>query len=66
MLLEDRIAQNGLKSCPKCGAVAFGNAACERCREEWPKLGICPVCGGDCSAANPPMAYCPVRDGKKQ
>lgn len=25
--------------------------------------GICMICGGDCSAANPPMIYCPVRDG---
>jgi hypothetical protein len=22
----------------------------------------CPKCGGDCSAANPPVAYCPIRD----
>jgi hypothetical protein len=22
----------------------------------------CPVCGGDCSSANPPLAYCPMRE----
>ena len=22
---------------------------------------VCPVCGGDCSAANPPVTYCPVQ-----
>lgn len=24
---------------------------------------VCEVCGGDCSAANPPPTYCPDRDG---
>lgn len=23
----------------------------------------CPVCNGDCAGANPPMIYCPIRDG---
>lgn len=22
----------------------------------------CPKCGGDCSSANPPVAYCPIRE----
>lgn len=22
----------------------------------------CPKCGGDCSSANPPVSYCPIRD----
>ena len=22
----------------------------------------CPRCGGDCSAANPPMTYCPIKE----
>ncbi|MGJ3626002.1 hypothetical protein AB5I41_01705 [Sphingomonas sp. MMS24-JH45] len=22
----------------------------------------CPVCSGDCSSANPPFSYCPMRD----
>jgi hypothetical protein len=24
-----------------------------------PHDGCCPVCGGDCGSANPPMLYCP-------
>lgn len=27
--------------------------------------GVCEICGGDCSSANPPMAYCPTRDDTK-
>lgn len=23
--------------------------------------GYCPVCGGDCADANPPVAFCPVK-----
>lgn len=23
----------------------------------------CPVCGGDCASANPPVTHCPMRDG---
>ena len=23
--------------------------------------GICPLCGGDCSAANPPVIFCPMQ-----
>lgn len=26
--------------------------------------GNCWICHGDCAGANPPMAYCPMRDGK--
>jgi len=24
----------------------------------------CPKCGGDCSSANPPVAYCPMQDAR--
>lgn len=24
--------------------------------------GLCPICHGDCAGANPPMAYCPMKD----
>jgi hypothetical protein len=24
---------------------------------------VCPICGGDCAGANPPMVFCPMRDG---
>jgi hypothetical protein len=25
---------------------------------------VCPVCGGDCAGANPPVVSCPMRDGR--
>lgn len=24
--------------------------------------GVCPVCGGDCAAANPPVTFCPMKE----
>jgi len=56
--------------CPYCTA-ADGSAirtglpgnACENCMNTG-YLDQCPVCGGDCAGANPPVYNCPMRGDK--
>jgi hypothetical protein len=48
--------------CPFCSAVSFNlndvrESYCGRCH----RFADCPVCGGDCAGANPPVSYCPMR-----
>lgn len=44
-------------------ALAIIRAADELAKnlDYWTNFG-CPICGGDCSSANPPMIVCPIRD----
>lgn len=39
----------------ECGSVA-DSLAFKRDRQ-----GVCPICGGDCAGANPPVTNCPMR-----
>ena len=29
------------------------------------RVAGCPVCGGDCAGANPPVVYCPMREATR-
>lgn len=42
----------------------FHDLQVEQEQERWKAMieeGVCPVCGGDCSAANPPVIFCPMQ-----
>lgn len=64
-----KIIRDSRPVCPYCtapdGSTIFtglpGNA-CENCMNTG-YLDQCPICGGDCAGANPPVYNCPMRSG---
>jgi hypothetical protein len=68
LIVETGVPEEPRRHCNHCPA-RFWTVweRVEHERERHPEAGIspapCVVCGGDCSASNPPPSYCPDRDG---
>lgn len=69
--LVKRLRANGLDECDEAIARIEALEAQVRAADalaDWVEGMIedgCPKCGGDCSAANPPPAYCPQQEAMR-